>query len=76
MNFIPYYTLNTSHSEAISDLYFSYPSSSQQNLLLATSSNDKYISLYSIANTHEPVPSIKMEWKYKKYQMTFPVGFI
>lgn len=65
MNFIPYYTLNTSHSEAISDLYFSYPSSLHEQLLLATSSNDKYISIYSISNTNEPLPSINLEWKYK-----------
>ena len=66
MNFIPYYTLNTSHSEALSDLYFSYPSSTlSSKQLLATSSNDKYISIYSLSNTNEPVPSVNMEWKYK-----------
>lgn len=48
MNFTPYFSISDIHKESLSSLCFSHPKNENEPILLATSSNDKHISLFNI----------------------------
>ena len=59
MSFIPYFTIPQVHNESISSLCFSHLSS-DTNTILATASNDKHVSLFTIQEG-----KAEKKWSYK-----------